>query len=50
MTLTNYTPTHDAGDIPNIVIDAIVEMGVNLLPFAGLVVLVGLYIWFRQTV
>lgn len=46
--MTEYTPTHEASDLSGVVIDAIVEMGVNLLPFAGLIVLVGLYVFARR--
>ena len=47
--VTNYTPTHEASDIPSVVIDFLVEYGVQLLAFAGLIALVGLFIWARKS-
>ena len=46
--LTPFTATHDASDIGSVIIDFIVEFGVQLLAFAGLIALVGLYIVFRK--
>jgi len=43
-----YTATHSSSDIPAIVIDFIVEYGVQILAFAGLIALVTLYIWARN--
>lgn len=46
--MTNYTATHTANDIPSVVIDFLVEYGVQLLAFAGLIALVGLFIWAKK--
>lgn len=45
---TNYTPVHSAGDIPTIVIDFLVEYGVQILAFAGLIALVTLFVWAKN--
>ena len=47
--MTAYTPTHDSNDLASIVIDFIVEYGVQLLAFAGLIALVTLFIWARNS-
>jgi len=46
--MTNYTPTYSASDISAVVIDFIVEYGVQILAFAGLIALVTLYVWARN--
>lgn len=46
---TNYTPVHSAGDVPSVVIDFLVEYGVQVLAFAGLIALVTLLIWARNS-
>jgi hypothetical protein len=43
--MTNYTPTYDSGDISEVVIDFLVEYGVQILAFAGLIALVTLFVW-----
>lgn len=48
--MTAYTPTHDSSDLAGIVIDFIVEYGVQLLAFAGLIALVTLFVWARNSV
>jgi len=45
---TNYTPAHSSSDLASIVIDFLVEYGVQLLAFAGLIALVTLFIWARN--
>lgn len=47
--LTEYTPTHSSADLVGIVIDFIVEFGVQLLAFAGLIALVVLYVWGKNS-
>lgn len=37
--MTAYTPTHTSGDLSSVVIDFIVEYGVQILAFAGLIAL-----------
>jgi hypothetical protein len=46
--MTNYTPTHDSSDIPSVVIDFLVEYGVQLLAFAGLIALIMLFVWAKK--
>lgn len=46
--MTDYTPTHDSGDLAGIVIDFLVEYGIQILAFAGLIALVTLYVWARK--
>ena len=48
LTITPFVATHDSSDISAVIIDFIVEFGVQLLAFAGLIALVGLYIVFRK--
>jgi len=48
--MTEYTPTHSSSDLAGIVIDFIVEYGVQLLAFAGLIALVTLFVWARNSV
>jgi len=47
--MTNYTATHDAGDLSGVVIDFIVEYGVQILAFAGLIALVTLFVWAKNS-
>lgn len=47
--MTAYTPTHDSNDLASIVIDFLVEYGVQLLAFAGLIALVTLFVWARNS-
>jgi hypothetical protein len=47
--MTNYTPAHGSADIPNVVIDFLVEFGVQIIAFVGLIALVALYLWFRTS-
>ena len=44
---TNYTPTHSSSDLPSVVIDFLVEYGVQLLAFAGLIALITLAVWVK---
>jgi len=46
--MTEYVPTHDSGDLSAVVIDFIVEYGVQILAFAGLIALVTLGIWAKN--
>jgi hypothetical protein len=46
--MTNYTATHSSSDLAGIVIDFLVEYGVQLLAFAGLIALVTLYVWAKK--
>ena len=45
---TNYTPSHTASDLPAVVIDFIVEYGVQILAFAGLIALITLFVWAKN--
>jgi hypothetical protein len=45
-----YTPVHDSSDLPSVVIDFIVEYGVQLLAFAGLIALVTLFLWAKRSI
>lgn len=47
--LTEYTPTHSSSDLAGIVIDFIVEFGVQILAFAGLIALVFIFVWVRKS-
>jgi len=47
--MTSYTPTHTSGDLSSVVIDFIVEYGVQVLAFAGLIALVTLGIWAKNS-
>lgn len=47
--MTAYTPTHTSNDIANVVIDFIVEYGVQILAFAGLIALVTLFVWAKNS-
>jgi len=46
--MTEYVPTHDSGDLSSVVIDFIVEYGVQILAFAGLIALVTLGVWAKN--
>ena len=46
--MTNYTATHSASDMPGVVIDFLVEYGIQLLAFAGLIALVTLFVWAKK--
>jgi hypothetical protein len=48
--MTAYTPTHDSGDLASIVIDFLVEYGIQILAFAGLIALVTLFVWAKRQV
>lgn len=43
-----YTPTHSSSDIPAVVIDFLVEFGVQILAFAGLIALILLFVWAKS--
>lgn len=45
---TPFVATHDANDIGSVIIDFVVEFGVQLIAFAGLIALVGLYVVARR--
>lgn len=47
--MTAYTPAHTSNDIASVVIDFLVEYGVQVLAFAGLIALVTLFIWARNS-
>jgi len=44
-----YTPAHASSDLPSVVIDFIVEYGVQILSFAGLIALVTLFVWAKNS-
>jgi hypothetical protein len=46
--MTEYTPTHTSNDLASVVIDFIVEFGIQIIAFVGLIALVALYLWFRS--
>ena len=46
--MTSYTPAHTSSDLASIVIDFLVEYGVQLLAFAGLIALVTLFVWAKK--
>lgn len=46
--MTDYTPTHSSSDLSAVVIDFIVEYGVQILAFAGLIALVTLGVWAKN--
>ena len=48
MTLEAYVPAHESGDIPSVVIDFLVEYGVQILAFAGLIALITLAVWVKK--
>jgi hypothetical protein len=43
-----YTKLYNASDVSKVVIDFLVEFGVQILAFASLIALVTLYVWFRN--
>ena len=47
--MTEYTPAHTSGDLSSVVIDFIVEYGVQILAFAGLIALVTLFVWAKNS-
>lgn len=47
--MTEYTPTHTSSDLASVVIDFIVEYGVQILAFAGLIALVTLFVWAKNS-
>jgi hypothetical protein len=47
--MTAYTPVHTSNDLASVVIDFIVEFGVQIIAFVGLIALVALYLWFRTS-
>ena len=50
MTLNNYTAVYDTGEITEVVVDFIMEFGVQIVAFASLIALGALYIWARNSV
>lgn len=46
--MTSYTPAHTSNDLASIVIDFIVEYGIQLVAFAGLIALITLFVWVRN--
>lgn len=46
--MTSYTPAHTTADLSGIVIDFIVEYGIQLIAFAGLIALITLATYFRN--
>lgn len=48
--MTNYTPTHSVSTITGLVIDGIVEYGIGIIGFAGLIALASVFIWFKKNV
>lgn len=47
--MTNYTPAYSSGDIASVVIDFLVEYGVQILAFAGLIALITLFVWAKKS-
>jgi len=47
--MTAYTPVHTSSDLAGVVIDFIVEYGVQILAFAGLIALVTLFVWAKNS-
>ena len=45
-----YNNSFTSEDIPAIVIDGLGHFGFQLIAFAGLIALVGLYVWFKKRV
>lgn len=43
-----YNGTYTSEDVPAIVINGLGVFGVQLVAFAGLIALVGLYVWFKK--
>jgi hypothetical protein len=43
-----YNETYSSEDVPAIVIDGLGKFGIQLVAFAGLIALVGLYVWGRK--
>lgn len=46
--MTNYTPVHSSSDVPSIVIDFLVEYGIQIVAFAGLIALISLGVWMKN--
>ena len=44
-----YIPTHTSSDLPAVVIDFLVEFGVQILAFAGLIALIVLAVWIKKS-
>jgi len=47
--MVNYTPVYTSGDIASVVIDFLVEYGVQILAFAGLIALITLFVWAKNS-
>ena len=47
--MTAYTPEHTSSDLAGVVIDFIVEYGIQILAFAGLIALVTLFVWAKNS-
>jgi hypothetical protein len=47
--MAGYTPNHSSNEIASVVIDFMVTFGVQILAFAGLIALVVLFVWAKQT-
>ena len=47
--MTEYTPVHSSSDLPSVVIDFLVEYGVQILAFAGLIALITLAVWVKNS-
>lgn len=45
--VTAYVPNHTSSDIPSVVIDFLVEYGVQIVAFAGLIALITLAVWVK---
>lgn len=48
--MTAYVPNHTASSIPGVVIDFLVEYGIQILAFAGLIALVTLFVWAKNSI
>lgn len=45
--MTNYTPSYTSGNLAEVVVDFVVEFGVQILAFAGLIALILLFVWVK---
>lgn len=48
--ITGYVPAHTSSDVPSVVVDFIVEFGIQIIAFVGLIALVALYLWFQGAI
>lgn len=48
VTFTQYTPNHSVSDLTGLVIDGVVEFGITIVGFIGLIALVYVYTLARK--